>query len=89
MSQQGKGIKEIIGTLKLKTSVGQCYLQVTFNLNMSQQGKKFKQRYYRNINKLNFCRPVLLSGNVQSEHVGGGNSVQTTILSEHYHFKSL
>ena len=29
----------------------------------------FKQRYYRKINTLNLCRPVLLSGNVQSEHV--------------------
>jgi len=29
----------------------------------------FKQRYYRNLNTLRLCRPVLLSGNVQSEHV--------------------
>jgi len=28
------------------------------NLNMSQQGKVFKQRYYRNIKTLIFCRPV-------------------------------
>jgi len=32
---------------------------------------------------LSFCRPVLLSGNDQSEHVAAGESVQTTILSEH------
>jgi len=89
MSQQGKGIKYIIGTLNFHASVGQCYLQVTFNLNMSQQGKKFIQRYYRNINKLKLCRPLLLSGNVQSEHVAGGNGVQKIILSEHQHFKSL
>jgi len=42
----------------------------------------FKQRYYRNINLLSLCRPVLLSGNVQSEHVAVGESFQTTILSE-------
>jgi len=29
-------------------------------------GEVFKQRYYVNINNLSFCRPVLLSGNVQS-----------------------
>jgi len=28
--------------------------------------------------------PVLLSGNVQSEHVAAGERVQTTILSEHF-----
>jgi len=28
-----------------------------------------KQRYYRNINNLSLCRPVLLSGNDQSEHI--------------------
>jgi len=47
---------------------------------MSQQGKWFKQRYYRNINTLSFCRPVLLSGNLQSEHVATVEKVQTTIL---------
>jgi len=31
-----------------------------------------KQRYYRNINTLRLCRPVLLSGNLQSEHVAAG-----------------
>ena len=36
---------------------------------MSQHRKVFKQRYYRNLNNLRPCRPVLLSGNVQSEHV--------------------
>ena len=39
---------------------------------MSQQWKGFKQRYYRNINSLRLCRPVLLSGSVQSEHVAAG-----------------
>jgi len=43
----------------------------------------FKQRYYRNINILRLSRPVLLSGNLQSEHVAAGESVQTKILSEH------
>ena len=32
----------------------------------------FKQRYYRNINTLSLCSPVLLSGNVQSDHVAAG-----------------
>jgi len=49
---------------------------------MSQQCKWFKQRYYRNINNLSHCRPVLLSGNFQSEHVAAVEIVQTTILSE-------
>jgi len=48
---------------------------------MSQQGKAFKQRYYLNLNTLSLCRPVLHSGNVQSEHVAAGKSVQITILS--------
>jgi len=56
---------------------------------MSQQGKDYKQRYYRNINTLSLCRPVLLSGYVKSEHVAAGEIVQTTILSEHLHFKPL
>jgi len=43
----------------------------------------FKQRFYRNLNNLSLCRPDLLSGNVQSEHVAAGESVQTTILSDH------
>jgi len=50
---------------------------------MSEQGKLSKQRYYRNIINLTFCRPVLHSGIVQSEHFVAGESVQTTILSEH------
>jgi len=49
---------------------------------MSQQWKWFKQRYYGNINTLNLCRPVLHSGNVQSEHVATGERGQTTMLSE-------
>ena len=36
----------------------------------------FKQRYYRNIYTLTLCRPVLLSGNVQSEHVAAGEMVK-------------
>jgi len=47
---------------------------------MSQQGKYFKQRYYRNINTLSLCGPELLSGNIQSEHVAAVDMVQTTIL---------
>jgi len=52
------------------------------NLNMSQQWKGYKQRYYRNLNNLNLCMPVLLSGNIQSEHVAAVESVQTKILLE-------
>jgi len=36
---------------------------------MSQQWKKFKQRFYRNLNTLSLCSPELLSGNLQSENV--------------------
>jgi len=64
-------------------------LSGNFNLNISQQGSGFKQRYYRNLNTLSFCRPVLLLGNVLSENVAAGESFQTTILSEHLHFKPL
>jgi len=46
-------------------------------------GESFKQPYYRYINTLIFCRPVLRPGNVQSENVAAGEMVQTTILSEH------
>jgi len=51
-------------------------------MNMSHQRKCFKQRYYRNMNNLSLCRPVLFSGNFQSEHVAAVETVQTTILSE-------
>jgi len=44
-------------------------------LNMSQQGNGLKQLYYRNLNTLNLCRPLLLSGNVQTEHVALGGKV--------------
>jgi len=44
---------------------------------MSQQGKVFKQRYYRNVNALTICRTVLLSGNFQSEHVAADDIFQT------------
>jgi len=56
---------------------------------MSQQGKRFKQRDYRNIYNLILCRPVLLSGNIQSEHFAAGERFHTTILSEHEQFKPL
>jgi len=56
---------------------------------MSQQGKVFKQRYYRTFNNLSLCRPVLLTGNVQSERVAAGDRVQTKILSELLNFKPL
>jgi len=39
---------------------------------MSQKGKLFRQRYCRNLNTLSLCSPVLLSGNLQSEHVAAG-----------------
>ena len=48
---------------------------------MSQQRKVFKQRYYRKVNILSYRRPVLLSGNIQSEHVAAGEIDQTKILS--------
>jgi len=47
------------------------------------------KKYYRNINTLRICRPVLLSGNVQSEHVAAGESVQTTILWKSLQFKPM
>jgi len=50
---------------------------------MSEQVKWIRQRYYRNINNLSPCRPVLLSGNVQSEHVAGGERIKTKILMEY------
>jgi len=46
---------------------------------MSQQWKLFKPRYYQNLNNLSLCRPVLLSGNVQFEHVAAVERIQTTI----------
>jgi len=58
-------------------------------MNLSQQGKVYKQRYYRNINNLRHCRPLLLSGNDQSEHVTAGEVFKQTILSEPKHFNSL
>jgi len=61
-----------MGTLTHLLSVGKCFFQITLNLNMSQQGKWIKQRYYRNINNLSLCRPELLSGNLKSEHVAAG-----------------
>ena len=43
---------------------------------MSLKGNIFNQGYYGNINTLSVCRPVLLSGDVQSEHVAAGEMVQ-------------
>ena len=37
----------------------------------------FKQRYYRKFNNLSLCRPLLLSGNVQSELVAAGEIFQS------------
>jgi len=39
---------------------------------MLQQGKGHKQLYYRKLNTLSLCRPVLFSGNVQTEQVALG-----------------
>jgi len=50
---------------------------------MPQQGKSFKQTYYRNINSLRLCRQVLLTGNFQSEHAAAAERFQTKILSDH------
>ena len=36
----------------------------------------FNQRYYRNIYTLSLCRPVLLSRNVESEHVAAWEKFQ-------------
>jgi len=47
---------------------------------MSQQGKDFKQRFDRNIHTLNHSRPVLLSGNIETEHVAAAEIIQTTML---------
>jgi len=74
---------DIIGTLTLQASVGQCYFQVTSILNMSQWGKVSVKRYYWNINTLSLCRPMLLTGNFQSDHVAAEEVFQTLILSEH------
>jgi len=38
-----------MGTFTVQPAVGQCYFQVTSNLNISQQGKGIKQQYYRNV----------------------------------------
>jgi len=49
---------------------------------MSQQGIVSKQRYYRKLITLSLCRPVLFSGNLQSEYVETVEIFQATILSE-------
>jgi len=46
------------------------------NLKMLQQWKGIKQRYYRNLNHLSFCRSVLLIGHFTSEHVAEAESDQ-------------
>jgi len=43
---------------------------------MSQNGKLFKQQYYRKIIILSLCRLVLLSGNFQSQHFAEGEIFQ-------------
>jgi len=50
---------------------------------MLQQGKIFEQRFYRNLNTLGLCGPVILSRNTQSEHVAEGENFQTKLLMEH------
>jgi len=57
---------DIIGKLALNSYVGQCYSQLTSNVNRSQQLEGFKQRYNRKISTSFLCGPVLLSGNVQT-----------------------
>jgi len=47
---------------------------------MSERWKVFKQRFFHDINNLSICRPLLLSGNVESEDVAAGEIVETTIL---------
>jgi len=42
----------------------------------------FKQRYNRKLSSLFLCRPVLLSGNLQSEQVAAAWMVQETVKSE-------
>jgi len=49
---------------------------------MSQKLQGFEERYYWIIITLSLCRPVLLSGYFQSEHVAEGEIYKTTILSE-------
>ena len=56
---------------------------------MKQQWKGFKKQNYRNFNHLRPYSPVLLSGNIQSEHVAAGDRFQTTILSEPLQYKPL
>jgi len=69
-SQQLEGFKQRYnGKLSIFSSVGQCYSQLTPNVNRSQQLEGFKQRYNRELSALFLCRPVLHSGNVQSEQV--------------------
>jgi len=71
--------KDIIGNFALYSYVGQCYSLVTSNLNRPQQLEVFKQRYNRKLSTLFLCRPVLLSGNFQSEQVATPGRFQTTI----------
>ena len=78
MSQQGKGLKQrYYRNIYILRPCGKGSFQVTSNLNKSQEGKEFKQRYYRNLKILSFCRPVLLSGIVQTEDVAAGEIVHT------------
>ena len=70
---------DIIGKLANFSSVGQCYSHVTSKLNRSQQLEESKLQYNRKLSSLFLCRPVLLSGNVESEKVAAAGTVQATI----------
>jgi len=82
MSQQLRCSKnDIIRTLTLWAPVGQFLLPVKFPSEYFATGEVFKQEDQK-INTLSLLRPLLLSGNFQSERVAAGVRIQTTILSE-------
>jgi len=90
MSQQGKDFKQRY--YRNNNSLSPCRRVLLSGIVQSEhvaEGENFIQRYYRNFNNLRLCMPVLFSGNFQTENVAAGESVQTTKLSEHYHFKPL
>jgi len=77
MSQHGKfSTKRSYRKIKNLRLSRRGYNQGTSKLNMSQERKVFKQRYYRNNIDLGLCRAVLLSGNFQSEHVAAEEIVE-------------
>jgi len=57
-----------------------CNFQVTSNLNVSQQGKEFKQGYYRNIYTLRLCRPVYIQVTSNLEMSQGENGSNNDII---------